>query len=180
MSGSSSTPDLTETEVIIIGCVCAAILVALLTVLVCIICRRRNLAKQLPPQTSTNLAANGHAIPPQKPPRGYENTDSEMNRNGYPPFPRHNGNVPIDHDSSYDPEYENEMNRLNANKSNYFNEKQADISFTGSPRSPVKEKQYIDMSSEHRKGDLINGQESGYNTPDNSKPPKKVIYEVVV
>ncbi|XP_052061423.1 cell adhesion molecule DSCAM-like isoform X3 [Mytilus californianus] len=218
---SSSTPDLTETEVIIIGCVCAAILVALLTVLVCIICRRRKLAKQLPPQTSTNLAANGHAIPPQKPPRGYENTGiqgldlvqthgahagvsyinpsyshddySEMNRNGYPPFPRHNGNVPIDHDSSYDPEYENEMNRLNANqvprfgsdfeeqdKSNYFNEKQADISFTGSPRSPIKEKQYIDMSSEHRKGDLINGQESGYNTPDNPKPPKKVIYEVVV
>ncbi|XP_071172506.1 cell adhesion molecule DSCAM-like isoform X4 [Mytilus edulis] len=212
---SSSTPDLTETEVIIIGCVCAAILVALLTVLVCIICRRRNLAKQLPPQTrhsvrfatndkyqtvafeylrSPNIAANGHTnIPPQKPPRGYDNTDSEMNRNGYPPFPRHNGNVPIDHDSSYDPEYENEMNRLNANqvprfgsdfeeqdKSNYFNEKQGDISFTGSPRSPIKDKQYIDMSSEHRKGDLINGQESGYNTPDNPKPPKKVIYEVVV
>ncbi|XP_076113072.1 hemicentin-1-like isoform X14 [Mytilus galloprovincialis] len=243
VKSSSSTPDLTETEVIIIGCVCAAILVALLTVLVCIICRRRNLAKQLPPQTrhsvrfatndkyqtvafeylrSPNIAANGHTnIPPQKPPRGYDNTGiqgldlvqthgehagvsyinpsyshddySEMNRNGYPPFPRHNGNVPIDHDSSYDPEYENEMNRLNANqvprfgsdfeeqdKSNYFNEKQGDISFTGSPRSPIKDKQYIDMSSEHRKGDLINGQESGYNTPDNPKPPKKVIYEVVV
>ncbi|XP_063441730.1 hemicentin-1-like isoform X11 [Mytilus trossulus] len=222
VKSSSSTPDLTETEVIIIGCVCAAILVALLTVLVCIICRRRNLAKQLPPQTSPTIAANGHTnIPPQKPPRGYDNTGiqgldlvqthgahagvsyinpsyshddySEMNRNGYPPFPRHNGNVPIDHDSSYDPEYENEMNRLNANqvprfgidfedqdKSNYFNEKQGDISFTGSPRSPIKDKQYIDMSSEHRKGDLINGQESGYNTPDNPKPPKKVIYEVVV
>ena len=74
MSGQTSTPDLTETEVIIIGCVCAAILIALLTVLVCIIIRRRKLAKQLPPQAPPNLAANGHAMPPQKPPRGYENT----------------------------------------------------------------------------------------------------------
>lgn len=179
MSGQTSTPDLTETEVIIIGCVCAAILIALLTVLVCIIIRRRKLAKQLPPQAPPNLAANGHAMPPQKPPRGYENTDSDLNRNGYPPFPRQNGNVPLD--TSYDPEFENEMNRRNANKSsgNYYNEKQQDISFTGTPRSPTKERQFIDIPSNDRKGDFINCPESGYNTPDNPKP-KKVIYEVVV
>lgn len=175
----SSTPDLTETEVIIIGCVCAAILIALLTVLVCIIVRRRMQAKQMPPQTPNILAANGHANPPQKPPRGFENTDSELNRNGYPPFPRPNGNVPLD--TSYDPEFENEMNRRNANKSNsnYYNEKQGDISFTGTPRTPTKDRQYIDMPAEDRKGDFNNGPESGYNTQDNPKP-KKVIYEVVV
>ena len=43
-------------------------------------------------------------------------SDSDMNRNGYPPFNRHNGNVPLDHDTSYDPEFENEMNRRNASK----------------------------------------------------------------
>ena len=141
MSGQTSTPDLTETEVIIIGCVCAAILIALLTVLVCIIIRRRKLAKQLPPQAPPNLAANGHAMPPQKPPRGYENTDKSSG--------------------------------------NYYNEKQQDISFTGTPRSPTKERQFIDIPSNDRKGDFINCPESGYNTPDNPKP-KKVIYEVVV
>ena len=41
-------------------------------------------------------------------------SDSDLNRNGYPPFPRQNGNVPLD--TSYDPEFENEMNRRNASK----------------------------------------------------------------
>ena len=159
MSDMSNTPDLTETEVIIIGCVCAAILIALLIVLVCIIIRRRKLAKQLPPQTPPNVASNGHA-PPQKPPRGLDNTD-DYQRNGYlAPSPRPNGNLPH-----------------HANKSNYFNEKQGDLSFSGSPRSPTKDKQFLDMSDERL--EYNNGQESGYNTQDNPKP-KKVIYEVVV
>lgn len=58
----------------------------------------------------------------------------------------------------------------------------SDLSFTSSPRSPTKDgQQFINVPEDHTKegGSFGSGNESGYSTPDKTKP-KKVIYEVVV
>lgn len=195
-----NTPDLTETQVIIIGCVCAAILVVLLVILVCIIWRRRQRNKNHTndPHSPRTVQQGNGAIPSQKQ-RGYENTDGLHldNRNGYPVqyISSPGDNYPIgdnypmgdmSYDSQlYEKQYEYEMNRRNANISGdqYYNDKQADMSFNGgSPRTPTKDpQQFINLPEEHTKegGSFGSGNESGYSTPDKVKP-KKVIYEVVV
>ena len=56
------------------------------------------------------------------------------------------------------------------------------MSFNGTPRSPTKDPQFINVPEDHTKeggGSFGSGNESGYSTPDKTKP-KKVIYEVVV
>ncbi|XP_033759016.1 hemicentin-1-like isoform X2 [Pecten maximus] len=109
------------------------------------------------------------------------NYHSHVNtHNGQPP----NGNIPLD--TSYDSQlekrlYENEMNRRNDNMNNeaFNHNKHTDSSFHGTPRK--EQQQYIDLHPEDHKegGSFGSGMESGYSTPDSSKP-KKVIYEVVV
>ncbi|XP_069119334.1 cell adhesion molecule DSCAML1-like [Argopecten irradians] len=98
--------------------------------------------------------------------------------NGQPP----NGNIPLD--TSYDSQlekrlYENEMNRRNDNMNSEAFNKHTDSSYPGTPRKD--QQQYIDLHPEDHKegGSFGSGMESGYSTPDSSKP-KKVIYEVVV
>ncbi|XP_045209510.2 hemicentin-1-like isoform X2 [Mercenaria mercenaria] len=188
-----NTPDLTETQVIIIGCVCATILIVLLIILVCIIWRRRQKNKNYTndPHSPRTVQQGNGALPSQKP-RTYDNQDGLHfdNRNGYPvQYVSNPGdNYPmgdLSYDShSYDKQYEYEMNRRNANISDpYYSEKQGDLSFSGgSPRTPTKDpQQFIGVPEEHIKegGSFGSGNESGYSTPDKAKP-KKVIYEVVV
>ncbi|XP_060578910.1 hemicentin-1-like isoform X2 [Ruditapes philippinarum] len=188
-----NTPDLTKTQVIIIGCVCATILTVLLIILVCIIFKRRRKNKNYTndPHSPRTVQQGNGAIPSQKP-RTYDNQDGLHfdNRNGYPvqyvSNPRDNypmGDMSYD-SQSYDKQYEFEMNRRNANISDpFYSEKQGDLSFNGgSPRTPTKDpQQFIGVPEEHTKegGSFGSGNESGYSTPDKAKP-KKVIYEVVV
>ncbi|XP_021371649.1 nephrin-like isoform X2 [Mizuhopecten yessoensis] len=211
-----SNPDLSATEVIAIGAVCAAILIVLLCVLVYFICRRRqnNAAKDYENSQNANRQTqpvNGN-IPP-KPKRGFDNPGmdtteftesyqldgsrgmsgstnmySGLNHMNYPSRANNhngsapNGNIPLD--TSYDSQlekrlYENEMNRRNDNLNSEAYNKQTDSSFHGAPRRD--QQQYIDLHPEDHKegGSFGSGMESGYSTPDPSKP-KKVIYEVVV
>ncbi|XP_060076285.1 hemicentin-1-like [Ylistrum balloti] len=119
---------------------------------------------------------------------GSTNMYSGLNHMNYPSHANNghtpNGNIPLD--TSYDSQlekrlYENEMNRRNDNmNSEAFNHnKQTDSSIHGTPRKD--QQQYIDLHPEDHKegGSFGSGMESGYSTPDSSKP-KKVIYEVVV
>ncbi|KAL4228916.1 hypothetical protein ACF0H5_011957 [Mactra antiquata] len=71
-----STPDLTETQVIIIGCVCALILITLLIVLICIIWRRKQRNKQYnnDPHSPRTVQQGNGALPNQKP-RNFDTQD---------------------------------------------------------------------------------------------------------
>ncbi|XP_052804588.1 hemicentin-1-like isoform X2 [Mya arenaria] len=145
---AANTPDLTKTQVIIIGCVCAAILTVLLIILIVIICRRRQKNKNYTgdPHSPRTVQQGNGAVPHQKP-HSYENTD--ISGNGDP----------------------------------YYSDKQGDLSFNGSPRTPTKDgQQFRSIPEDPMKegGSFGSGNESGYSTPDKAKQPKKVIYEVVV
>ncbi|XP_052252975.1 hemicentin-2-like isoform X2 [Dreissena polymorpha] len=234
VSNEASTPDLTKDQVIIIGCVCAAILTILLVILVVILCRRKQKNKSNhtnDPHTARTVQQGSNGVlPHQKTGNNYNSgTSSKPLANGRldniwnPSYSRTNdsttntqtnfvsyvnlgtidryanvspqyftgpGNYPAGDNSYespvYDDQYEYEMNRRNANlggnSDQYYNEKQADASFSGSPRTPTKDpRQFISLPEDHVKegGSFGSGNESGYSTPDKIKP-KKVIYEVVV
>ncbi|XP_056010232.1 hemicentin-1-like isoform X3 [Ostrea edulis] len=179
--------DLTETEVIIIGVICAIILLGLIIVLIVIICRRRTNAKQFGNPTSSvsrpvpSLQTNGNSGGPPKPQRGQDNQGSLGN--GFDPPPQYqsvinNGSIPLD--TSYDSQlakYENEMNMRNMHnlKNEAFYRGQ-----NGSPSTLRKDPPNFLEAQDERKDTSKSGQESGYSTPEGQQKPKKVIYEVVV
>ncbi|XP_050417448.2 hemicentin-2 isoform X2 [Patella vulgata] len=182
---------LTERDVYIIASVCGVIIITLLIILIIFICRRKkNQAKYEDNKTDTERRTqpvNGVQQPKKQ--QVYENQDGPLDLkhnhgNGYLPNGHATANGHVPHDTSYDSHvdkrmFENEMNRRNENvgRVDYNNRQGADIHFHGVPKSPSKD-QYIDLE-EKKEGSLQSNPESGYSTPDPSKP-KKVIYEVVV
>ncbi|KAK3107143.1 hypothetical protein FSP39_008031 [Pinctada imbricata] len=175
---SSETNDLSETEVIIIGCVCLGILGVLIGVLIYIVCRRRRNAKQyesrVNQQSRQNMQptqVNGNGIAPPKPQRTYDSQDSDG------PPPSYNGviaNGLLSQDSSYDSQVEKYQNEMNMRNLHHLSPD------AGSPHTPRKDPaHFVDLTEDRIDNSTRTGQESGYSTADGPKP-KKVIYEVVV
>ncbi|KAH3704012.1 hypothetical protein DPMN_079067, partial [Dreissena polymorpha] len=191
MSDEASTPDLTKDQVIIIGCVCAAILTILLVILVVILCRRKQKNKSNhtnDPHTARTVQQGSNGVLPHQKTGNNYNSDVNLGTidryaNVSPQYFTGPGNYPAGDNSYespvYDDQYEYEMNRRNANlggnSDQYYNEKQADASFSGSPRTPTKDpRQFISLPEDHVKegGSFGSGNESGYSTPDKIKPKK--------
>ncbi|XP_064602372.1 hemicentin-2-like isoform X2 [Liolophura sinensis] len=182
--GDPATPasgDLPTEGVVAIACVCALIIIGLCIILVCVIRKKKQdkAAKDYELETQANRRSQPINNPKDiHPKRGYDNPDftsHQIQRNG------HVATAPIPNGKLND--YKPPMNTENSFESGDMN-KYDDYDHNHHHSDPHynydrPQGDYIERPPSHLKDPSVSGQESGYSTPEPTKP-KKVIYEVVV